>query len=146
MENLPIGYRLKRTFHAFNDAVKRKVYRSNINFTNFCILTYLNRNLDCGNNEVTQKDICSFTSLKAPTISLTLQNMEQDGYICRTKSNKDSRIAFVQLTTKGKEQAEMMKLFFQNTDSQIVSKMSKEEYETLCFLLDKIYGYLKEDN
>ena len=146
MENLPIGYRLKRTFHAFNDAVKRKVYRSNINFTNFCILTYLNRNLDCGNNEVTQKDICSFTSLKAPTISLTLQNMEQDGYICRAKSNKDSRITFVQLTTKGKEQADMMKLFFQNTDYQIVSKMSKEEYETLCFLLDKIYGYLKEDN
>lgn len=146
MENLPIGYRLKRTFHAFNDAVKRKVYRSNINFTNFCILTYLNRNLDHGNNEVTQKDICSFTSLKAPTISLTLQNMEQDGYICRSKSNKDSRITFVQLTTKGKEQADMMKPFFQNTDSQIVSKMSKEEYETLCFLLDKIYGYLKEDN
>ena len=146
MENLPIGYRLKRTFHAFNDAVKRKVYRSNINFTNFYILTYLNRNLDCGNNEVTQKDICSFTSLKAPTISLTLQNMEQDGYICRTKSNKDSRIAFVQLTTKGKEQAEMMKLFFQNTDSQIGSKLSKEEYDTLCLLLDKIYGYLKEDN
>lgn len=146
MENLPIGYRLKRTFHAFNDAVKRKVYRSNINFTNFCILTYLNRNLDCGNNEVTQKDICSFTSLKAPTISLTLQNMEQDGYICRTKSNKDSRIAFVQLTAKGKEQAEMMKLFFQNTDSQIGSKLSKEEYDTLCLLLDKIYGYLKEDN
>ena len=131
MENLPIGYRLKRTFHAFNDAVKSKVYRSNINFTNFCILTYLNRNLDHGNNEVTQKDICSFTSLKAPTISLTLQNR---------------RITFVQLTTKGKEQADMMKLFFQNTDSQIVSKMSKEEYETLCFLLDKIYGYLKEDN
>ena len=72
--------------------------------------------------------------------------MEQDGYICRSKSNKDSRITFVQLTTKGKEQADMMKLFFQNTDSQIVSKMSKEEYETLCFLLDKIYGYLKEDN
>ena len=146
MENLPIGYRLKRTFHAFNDAVKSKVYRSNINFTNFCIVTYLNRNLIHANNEVTQKDICSFTSLKAPTISLTLQNMEQDGYICRSKSNKDSRITFVQLTTKGKEQADMMKLFFQNTDSQIVSKMSKEEYETLCFLLDKIYGYLKEDN
>ena len=146
MENLPIGYRLKRTFHAFNDAVKSKVYRSNINFTNFYILTYLNRNLDCGNNEVTQKDICSFTSLKAPTISLTLQNMEQDGYICRTKSNKDSRITFVQLTTKGKEQADMMKLFFQNTDSQIGSKLSKEEYDTLCLLLDKIYGYLKEDN
>ena len=146
MENLPIGYRLKRTFHAFNDAVKSKVYRSNINFTNFCILTYLNRNLDHGNNEVTQKDICSFTSLKAPTISLTLQNMEQDGYICRSKSNKDSRITFVQLTTKGKEQADMMKLFFQNTDSQIGSKLSKEEYDTLCLLLDKIYGYLKEDN
>ena len=63
MENLPIGYRLKRTFHAFNDAVKRKVYRSNINFTNFCILTYLNRNLIHGNNEVTQKDICSFTCI-----------------------------------------------------------------------------------
>ena len=78
--------------------------------------------------------------------SLTLQNMEQDGYICRSKSNKDSRIAFVQLTTKGKEQAEMMKLFFQNTDSQIGSKLSKEEYDTLCLLLDKIYGYLKEDN
>ena len=146
MENLPIGYRLKRTFHAFNDAVKRKVYRSNINFTNFCILTYLNRNLHCENKKKKKKDICSFTSLKAPTISLTLQNMEQDGYICRSKSNKDSRITFVQLTTKGKEQADMMKLFFQNTDSQIVSKMSKEEYETLCFLLDKIYGYLNDDN
>ena len=69
MENLPIGYRLKRTFHAFNDAVKRKVYRSNINFTNFCILTYLNRNLDCGNNEVTQKDLADMLGISQSYIS-----------------------------------------------------------------------------
>lgn len=145
MDKLPIGYRLKRTFFAFNDSVKRKVNQSGINFTTFYILTYLNKNLESGNDEVTQKDICEFVSLKAPTISITLQNMEQDGYILRTKSSKDNRNTFVQLTKKGKEQADMMKQFFQETDHQIVSNFSKDEYEVLCSLLDKIYKYLKED-
>ncbi|MGN1295996.1 MAG: MarR family winged helix-turn-helix transcriptional regulator [Bacilli bacterium] len=146
MDQLPIGYRLKRTFHAFNDSVKRKVHQSGINFTTFYILTFLNKNLECGNREITQKDICKFISLKAPTISITLQNMEIDGYIIRTKSQKDSRNTFVQLTEKGIELANKMKQFFQETDVQIVNIFTQDEYQSLCLLLDKVYKYLKEDN
>ena len=50
----------------------------------------------------TQYELAKRTHLTAPTVSVTLQKMEHDGYITRTPDENDLRQMRVSLTEKGK--------------------------------------------
>nr|MDD6336182.1 MarR family winged helix-turn-helix transcriptional regulator [bacterium] len=51
---------------------------------------------------ITQQELVRITHLKAPTISVTLQNMEQDGLITRQPDGQDARQMHVHLTEEGR--------------------------------------------
>lgn len=52
-------------------------------------------------DEVTQLDLVKSTHLKAPTVSITLQKLEKEGYVERKPDNYDLRAIRVYLTEKG---------------------------------------------
>ena len=52
---------------------------------------------------MTQLELVNLTQLKAPTISITLRNMEREGIVRREKNDVDRRETHVYITEKGSE-------------------------------------------
>ena len=76
--------------------------------------------------------------MKAPTISLTLQSMEQEGYVERIKSESDSRCTYVVLSKKGEELDDKIRGFFQIAENTMKDALTSEELEVLFSCLEKI--------
>lgn len=124
MKEKPIGYCLHELAKLFRTAVKQEVNQMGISTSYFHILNYLSFNHTC---KITQSDICSYAKLKAPTISITLQNMENDGLLERVKCEIDSRKTYVKLTDAGHELAKKVKDVFMHIDSVVENSISREK-------------------
>lgn len=135
MDNKPLGHKIGEVSRLFHNKVKKLANDSGISQTYFFIIGYLRRNTD---HNITQKDICEFIKMKAPTISLTLQSMEQEGLVERVKSETDSRCTYVVLTKKGEELDEKIRGFFRTTEELMESALSKDELEIFNNCLEKI--------
>ncbi len=88
----------------------------------------------------TQLDLVKATHLKAPTISVTLQKLEADGYVTRKPDENDLRAMRVYLTDKGKALEDGLKKRVEEEEKSAASVLTEEECETLCELLLKIRG------
>lgn len=88
---------------------------------------------------MTQLELARATGLKPPTISVTLQKMENDGYVTRVPDENDMRAMRVYLTDKGKEFEMESRRVVRAMDAQAKEGMTDEEIKTLMTLLDKIY-------
>ena len=78
------------------------------------------------NDSLTQLELVNITKLKAPTISITLRNMEREGIVSRQKSDNDRRETHVAITEKGRK---MYK--------KVLAALAKAEKITLNGLTDK---------
>ncbi len=54
------------------------------------------------NAALTQLELVHMTGLKAPTVSISIRNMEAEGFVVRHKSVNDRREVHVEITEKGK--------------------------------------------
>lgn len=130
----PIGYRINGLSKTFREKVREKASSKGIGSTYFFILMILSHQ----EQSVTQKEICEMCHLKAPTISLTLVNMENDGLIKREKSNTDSRKVMVSLTETGINKVMVVKSIFKELDEVMMNALDKEELEVFYRLIDKL--------
>ena len=135
MNDKPLGHRMGEVSRLFHNKVKKLANDNGISTTYFHIIGFLKRNK---NENITQKDICEFVKMKAPTISLTLNSMEQEGYVERVKSETDSRCTYVVLTKKGEELDDKIRGFFYIAEKTMLDTLTKEELETLNICLEKI--------
>lgn len=90
-----------------------------------------------------QLDVAKFTMLKAPTISITLKNMEFDGLIRKECDKDDKRNVKIFLTEKGKEQNEKMRLLCNNLKDDILAGIDTNEQEEVKIILLKIINNLE---
>lgn len=86
----------------------------------------------------TQLELVKVTHLKAPTISVTLQKLEAEGYVTRKPDENDLRAMRVYLTDQGKALEEGLKQHVEREEDAAASVLTEEECETLCELLLKI--------
>jgi len=135
MKNKFLGFKIGEVSRLFHNKVKKLANDNGISQTYFHIIGFLRRNSD---KNITQKDICEFIKMKAPTISLTLQSMEQEGLVERIKSEIDSRCTYVVLTKKGEDLDDRIRGFFLSTEEIIESALTVEELEMVINCLDKI--------
>lgn len=91
---------------------------------------------------ITQLDIVKSTGLKAPTVSISLQKMEKDGYVVRTPDNYDLRSVRVILSEKGRDIYNSAVSYIQKSESKIMKNISVREAEMLTDILQKIYNNL----
>lgn len=135
MNEKPIGYRLNESARLFNEVVKKQMTSRGISRTYFQILKYLeSHNVE----EITQKMICDFLMMKPSTISITLQGMENEGLIKRSKDQNDSRKMIIRLTDVGEQKSKEFKSIFKACDDILLSAISKEEESLLYEILDKL--------
>lgn len=83
----------------------------------------------------TQYELAKRTHLTAPTVSVTLQKMEHDGYITRTPDENDLRQMRVSLTEKGKAAEADNRARADALEQTLLAGLSEEERAQLSALL-----------
>ncbi len=94
---------------------------------------------------ITQLELVRATHLKPPTVSVTLQKMERDGYVVRKTNEDDLRETLVYLTDKGRDIDKKIRIIHEEGDSAALSGMTEEEIDTLQNLLNKVIDNLLAD-
>lgn len=87
---------------------------------------------------ITQLDLVRATHLKAPTISVTLQKLEKDGFVTRRTDNYDLRAMRVYLTEKGKDYNKHIVRKVRTEEENVLSCLTDSENKQLMKLLLKI--------
>ena len=82
--------------------------------------------------------------VKAPTVSVALQKMEEDGLITRVTSLDDQRYVKVQITEKGRNLCKEMKDFIYALDLSLTEDISEEELLVTRGVLTKIIDKMLE--
>ncbi|MBR5681498.1 MAG: winged helix-turn-helix transcriptional regulator [Clostridia bacterium] len=86
----------------------------------------------------TQLDLANATNLKAPTISVSLQKLEKEGYVSRRPDEYDLRATRVFLTEKGRALDATIKGHIRREEALATANLTDEESDTLVKLLLKI--------
>lgn len=123
----------------FHNEMKRRSNEDSKMVTYRPILHMLDHHDGCN-----QLDVVKYTMLKAPTISVTLRNMEYDGLIKREESKEDKRNVLIFLTEKGKEQNERMHQLLEGIKDEILENVTFQEQEVVKEVLIKIINKLEE--
>lgn len=93
----------------------------------------------------TQLELVNATHLKAPTISVALQNLENDGIVLRMHDERDKRATRVYLTDKGKELDKKIRKRIHEEESLATVNLTDGEIQTLMRILGKIKQNLIKD-
>lgn len=138
----PIGYQIIELSKLFRENVKEMANRDGIPSTWLQILRVLRHNQG---KSLTQKNICDELNMKAPTISIALINMEDNGLIARQRDEIDNRRVFVFLTDNGYKLSESIHNYFIESDKLLENSVTKEELETFYICIRKMKEVLSND-
>ncbi len=98
------------------------------------------------NESLTQLELVKITSLKAPTISITLRNMERDGIVRREKNDNDRRETHVFITDKGKKMYTKVLAVLDKAEKTMLKGLSEKELMAMRTTLEKMSANLKIEN
>ena len=98
----------------------------------------------------TQSELARVTKMKAPTISVALRNMENDGLVERVADGDDGRVTHVYITEKGRRVDGENFARMQQVDAIMMEGVSNEEAEamltTLCKMRENLIKELNISN
>lgn len=89
---------------------------------------------------VWQKDIAGEEAINASSASEMIGKLEEDGYLVREADASDKRAAVLKLTEKGKARADEIRAEREAALTELFSRLTDEEKQTLADLLDKLLG------
>lgn len=87
---------------------------------------------------ISQRELVEATHLRAPTVSVILQKMEDEGIAQRRRNPDDKREMRVYLTDYGREVDESVIAKIKETDALAMEGLSSKEIDTLMALLGKM--------
>ena len=93
----------------------------------------------------TQLQLAKLTHLKPPTVSVTLQKMEHEGYVTRRSDENDLRQTLVFLTDKGREYNQKIRNRIHELEEIVMNDITAEEKEVLMKLLSRMRDNLSEE-
>ncbi len=105
------------------------------------VIRYLYRHRD---EDTFQKILEKRFSVRSSTMTSIIAALENDGFICREKSNVDSRIKKITLTEKGIEEGLKMDKQTHALEKKVSENLSKEDVNNLSGYLITIISNLKE--
>ncbi len=91
---------------------------------------------------ISQRSLAQALHITPPTATNTLQRMERDGWITRTRDESDQRVIRVYLTEKSQMLRKEAQSSFREFDQEMTSMLSETETATLRQSLLKVHRYL----
>lgn len=98
------------------------------------------------NDSLTQLQLVNITGLKAPTISITLRNMEREGIVRREKNDTDRRETHVFITDKGKKMYAKVLTILDKAEKTMLKGLTEKELKSMRTVLNKMSANLKTEN
>lgn len=97
------------------------------------------------NESLTLNELVKLTHMKAPSISVQLQKMDQEKLITRKADENDLRKSYISLTEKGRECEKLFISKCKETEQVMFENFSEDEMEILKGYLKRITNNLIED-
>lgn len=97
------------------------------------------------NESLTQLELVNITGLKAPTISITLRNMEREGIVSRQKNETDRRETHVAITDKGKKMYKKVLEVLGKAEQKMLEGLTEKELKAMRSTLGKMCKNLRND-
>mgnify|MGYP003289750385 CR=1 FL=1 len=133
----PYGAKLTYLSKLFKCNMKDESSKHGINSTYANIIMLLTKYPE----GINQNDIAQEAHLAAPTVSLTLKQMETLNYIIRVPSEVDNRKTIVKLTSEGYDLDNQIRDCFKIIEDKMVQNISLEDLEHF----EKILEMMKEN-
>ncbi len=144
-ESCRIGWQIK----VISNLIKREVanrgceqYCDELTGNNMFIIGYLAKHR---NEDVFQKDLEAFFSVRRSTMSTIIIRMEQKGFLVRESVSHDARLKKLVLTDKGERIHDMIESGIADVEKRLSSGLSEDEKQTLFCLLEKLRRNLESD-
>ena len=96
------------------------------------------------NKTLTQLELVNLTGQKAPTVSITLRNMENDGIVRREKNSTDRRETHVYITDKGKKMYKKVLSTLDKADKTMLKDVPEDDLEDFIKILEKMKSNLMQ--
>jgi DNA-binding MarR family transcriptional regulator len=90
------------------------------------------------NDHLTQAALARVLNVEGPTLLQSLDRLEQQGYVRRTRRNNDRRSYVLRITPKGREVLDLILDFLLERDAILLGDLSTEEKRTLIALLKRV--------
>lgn len=119
--------------YLYGDFVCRELERIGMRYSYRHILKPLMEN-----DGLTQLELVKITGLKAPTISISLRNMERDGIVRREKNNSDRRETYVYITDKGKKMYAKVLEALDKAERTMLKNIPTKELRAMREVLNKM--------
>ncbi|MDX9744828.1 MAG: transcriptional regulator [Arcobacteraceae bacterium] len=87
---------------------------------------------------VTMKEISDFVNKTKPTVTVLVEKLEKLDYILKEKCDKDSRITYITLTSKGKNLEPIFKKISEEINYEVYKNLSNDESLAVEETLKKI--------
>ena len=139
-----IGYELRQTdtvIRRFAEHRCAKAGYGDLTFAQGGMIHYLYQHRD---EPIYQKDLEKRFDIRRSTATGILQNLEKNGWICRSCDAEDARMKQIRLTRKTLDMEETMQRLIQEDEALYCKGLSDEEIDTLIGLLSRIRQNIAE--
>lgn len=135
-ENAPVSMLMQRICHVHDFAVRSKLEKIGVTRAFGPVLRMLHQR-----DGLTQSELAHVLNFRSSSVSVTLQQMTELGYIEKKQSGNDARNVYIYLTDRGRALEAQIKQTFDELDTELVSALVPSEQEELKRLLIKMHNY-----
>ncbi len=96
-----------------------------------------------GDRTVSQKELAEAMEISPAAVTVAIKRLEEDGYVVRIDSEKDSRVNEIYVTEKAKKLASESRRVFKNIDDTMFETLSDTELTQFIACLEKMQASLK---
>ena len=139
-------YTVQREFVALMDKFKKlnsieKIINSELSFAEIVVL----ENITQINQEVTISRLADEMMVSKAASSKIVSSLVKKGFVERKPDQVDKRVAYINLTYKGKKVIERAYSSMENLSKIIAEKMGEEDMSNLVSLMNKLYIILEKE-
>lgn len=134
-----MGDRIVKNIHRVSNKISRKMdsILSDFDCTHaqFSIMIYITQNSD---KDIFQRDLEEFFDIRRSSVSSTITNMEEKGYITRSSVSIDARLKKITITNRGVEVLNRCIDRIEKLEKELLDSATEEELSVFFNVLDKI--------
>lgn len=89
-------------------------------------------------------EIAEALNVTVPTVTVCVNKLVKKGYVTKTRSEKDARVAIIELTREGRKMNRLHRFFHEQMILSVESEFTEEELDCLLRCVRKLRSFFEE--
>lgn len=142
----PTAQRLFEVFSKFKRMHKHKDQSPipGLKTSEMHVLFCIKKNAEIGENGIKVSEISSIMNIASPSVTQSINSLEENKYVQRSMDKDDRRVVRVKLTEKGEEAIKIAETALENMLNGLVEYLGEEKSNELTELLSMVLSYFNE--